>query len=465
MQSSQDQPAHLQSIREEYVQQISLYGKARCRFEIRMMAVEVRKMDVRVLGKRENRSDDGGDDGEKNTVSKPPQDDDALLLARASDNLLLPRLGIREHRQSLITDEHLPTKPKNPLAQRPERRLSVPPELLTKEWPQLTTTTQQQHDDNDAQPGGDGGGDGTGTVSNSLTMTTTTTTKTTSITTRTAATTTTTTTTATTATKTKTNNLVSRPESVYLPITTTTRNDCIGISRRNNSLDNDQPASSSRLLLPHHSHHHPHHHESSSSSSSSSSNYSSHTQTEDSQLDSRDFFSFSSHIIPPLPTTPPRRLPDFEYGDLIRQVRVPEGKAKAASRRGSKKGKSQSQSQSQSRRHHQVEIVVQPIPNPFSPPRLHRVVRLTRTEHDRLQKRVSRQCLLWLLILLVPCPWLMLLFGYGMMDEPLVDWWTEGDVRSGFAKGEKTVALCLGFVVMALWIGVGLGVGVGVGLQ
>lgn len=321
------------------------------------MAGEVRKMDVRLLGRREN-SDDGGENADYKLQ------DDALLLARASDNL---PVAVREHRHSLITDEHLPTKPKIPLAQ-PERRLSVPLELLTKEWPQLTT--QQE-----AQSGG--------TASNNLTTTT--------------------------------KTLVFRPESVYLP-NTATRNDSIDSSRRNNSLDNDQPASSSLL-----------HHETSS--------YSTQT-TEDSRLDSRDFFP--SHI----PLSPPR-LPDFEYGDLIRQVRVP----------GAKRGNEGKQRQGQ---------IIQPTPNPFSPPRLHRVVRLTRREHDRVRKRLSRK---WLfsLMLVVPCPWLLLLFGYGMMDE-VVDWLTEGDV-SGFGEGEKKVALWVGFVVMALWIGVGVAVGVAVGLQ
>lgn len=338
------------------------------------MAGEVRKMDVRHLEGGEN-SDDGGENADSKLQ------DDAVLLSRAFDNL---PLGIREHRQSLITDEHLPTRPKSPLV-KPERRLSVPLELLTQEWPQLTT---QQG----TQP--------SGTVSNNLTTTTRTIAKT----------------------------LVSHPESVYLS-TTATRNDSIGTSRRDNSLDNDQPTSSG---LFHH-----HHHETTSSSSSS---YSSYTQTEDSRLDSRDFFS--SHMI----HSPAPGLPEFEYGDLIRQVRVPGG---GGARRGGKKGKQQCQ---------QGEIIQQPIPDPFSSQqRLYRVVLLTRREHDRVQKRLSRQWLFLLLILVVPCPWLFLLFGYGMMDE-MVDWLTEGDV-SGFGEGEKKVALWLGFMIMALWIGVGVGVG------
>lgn len=391
MQPSHDQPpAHRQSIREEHVEQISLYGKARCRFEIRMMAGEVRKMDVRLLlGRRENSKDGGGGGGE-NADSKL-QDDALLLAATASDKLLLP-LGIREHRQSLITDEHLPTKPKIPLAQ-PERRLSVPLELLTKEWPQLTTQPEE------AQPCRD-----VGNIVTPRTNTSTTTAKT----------------------------PVSRPKSVYLP-TTATRNDYyIDRSSRNISLDNDQPATSSLLL----------HHETSSSSSYS------HTQSEASRLDSGLFFS--PHIIPP--AVPPPRLPDFEYGDLIRQVRAVSG---TTARRGGGNNKKKKKEKKQGQGGGGGgQIIQQAIPNPFSPPRLHRVVRLTSREHDRVQTGLSRHSLFWLLIVAVPCPWLLLLFGSGMMDE-LADWLTEGDVCS-FGKREKKLAVWLGFVIMALWIGVGV---------
>lgn len=360
MQSSHDQSAHLQSIREEYIEQISLYGKARCRFEIRLMAGEVRKMDVRhLLGRKENSDDNGG--------SKPDaEQDDAFLLAKASD---VP-LGIREHRQSLITDEHLPASPKTPLAQ-PERRLSVPLELLTKEWPQLTN--QQE-----AQPWG--------TASNNLTTT-------------------------------RTATFLSRPELVHVP-TTATRYGSFDISA-NDSLgdDNDQPSS----LLPLH--------EISSSA---------HTAPiDDRRPNSYDFFSPSIIPLPPRP-----RLPDFEYGDLIRQVRV----APSHNNRLNKKQK------------HCAGEIIQPIADPFSAPRLHRVVRLTPREHDRLQKRLSRQWLFWLLLVgSVPCPWLLLLFGFGMMDE-VVEWLTEGDVVE-FGPWEKKVGVWVGFVVTGLWIGVGVGVG------
>lgn len=44
------------------------------------------------------------------------------------------------------------------------------------------------------------------------------------------------------------------------------------------------------------------------------------------------------------------------------------------------------------------------------------------------------------------------------MDEPVVDWLTEGDLcaGAGFGKMEKKVALWLAFIVMALWIGIGV---------
>lgn len=398
------------------------------------MAGEVRKMDVRLQGKREENSDDNDGDGDgdgENThtdFNKPPpppqdDDDDALLLARASSssdkNLRMGSI-IREQRQSLITDEQLPTKAKIPLAAQPaERRLSVPLELLTKEWPQLTI----QH-----------------------------------------------------------NNLLSRPESVYIPTTTTTSNDCMGISRGNNSLEKDQAASSSFPVPlhhhhPHHHHHqhphhqHPHHHHENSSPSSSSSfssssnnnnNYSLYSQTGDSRLDP---FGFSSHLISlPLPTPPPPppSPADFEYGDLIGQVRdqgesvKARARARAARARRVKKGKERQSDDDKE----EEGIIIQPIPNPFSPPRLHRVVRLTNKEHERLQKRISRQWLVCLSILVLPCaPWLLLLFGYGLMDEPVVDYWlTEGDLGAGagFGKMEKEIAIWLAFLVMALWIGVGV---------
>lgn len=397
MQSSHDQSANLQSIREDHIRQISLYGKARCRFEIRMMAGEVRKLGVGHL------SGGGKVDAE--------QDDDAHALAKASDDdddghvhvppPPPPPFGIiREHRQSLITDGYiyLPASSKIPLAQPrpqpqrqpwpPERRLSVPLELLTKEWPQLTRSQEQE---------------------------------------------------------------VSRPERVYLLPTTTTRYDSVDMSRNDSLDDNDQPSS---LLL----------HEISSSSSYSSSS----TNTapvpapiNNPRRNSRgdDLFSpsspSSSNTIPLLLTLPPPtppRLPDFEYGELIRQLRAAPNKTQRQQGNNNKKGK---------QRTGEDEIILQPVAHPFSAPRLHRIVRLRAREHGRLQRGISRRWLFWLSLLgsMIPlCSWLLLLFGCGMMDG-IMEWLTEGDVLE-FGRREKRVALWVGFVVIILWIGVGIGMGV-----
>ena len=383
MQSSHDQSDNLQSTREERIKQISLYGKARCRFEIRMMAGEVRKLDVGHLGgagKVDTEQDD--DDGH---VHVPPL------------------FGIiREHRQSLITDGYiyLPACSKISLAQPqpqpqprpPERRLSVPLELLTKEWPQLTTTQEQE---------------------------------------------------------------VSRLESVYLLPTTTTRYDSVDMSRNDSLDDNNQPSS---LLL----------HEISSSSSSSSANTAPVPAPVPAPINNLrrnfrgdDFFSpsspSSSNTIPLLLHRPPPLLPDFEYGDLIRQLRAaPNKKQRQQGNSNNKKGK---------QRAGEDEIIIQPVANPFSAPRLHRIVRLSAREHGRLQKGISRKWLFWLSLLsmMIPlCSWLLLLYGYGMMDG-IMEWFTEGDV-AGFGPRERKVGIWVGFVVMILWIGVGIGMGLfGVG--
>ena len=102
------------------------------------MAGEVREMDVRLAGSKEN-TDNGGGKGSMHDAEQR----DALLVARAFDDAHAPPLWIREHHQSLVTDEHLPASTKIARAQ-PERLLSVPLELLTKEWPQLTTQQEAQ---------------------------------------------------------------------------------------------------------------------------------------------------------------------------------------------------------------------------------------------------------------------------------------------------------------------------------
>ena len=224
-----------------------------------MVAGEVQRLDVGLLGggwKVDAERDD--DDGHVHVPPPPPP----------------PPFGIiREHRQSLITDGYiyLPASPKILLARPrpPERRLSVPLELLTKEWPQLTTAQEQE---------------------------------------------------------------VACPESAYLLPTTTTRYNSVDMSRNNSLDDNDQPSS---FLL----------HEISSSSSSSANTAPVPTPVPAPVLapvptpinnlrrNSRgdDFFSpsspSSSNTTPllltlPPPPPPPPLLPDFEYGDLIRQLRA-----------------------------------------------------------------------------------------------------------------------------------------------